>query len=126
MRVKLTTRYLPLTRDLEDYVQRRLDFAVGSRYDQVRRISVTLSDVNGPRGGVDKRCQIIVKISGQPDLVVEDTQADLTVAIDRAASRVSRTLARRISRIRYRPSRARITPLLEQAAQERYARAVGE
>mgnify|MGYP001051275097 CR=1 FL=1 len=46
----------------------------------------------------DKRCHLEVRLKGLPEVVIEDTQADLYVAIDRAAERAGRTLARRLAR----------------------------
>jgi ribosome-associated translation inhibitor RaiA len=59
-----------------------------------------LSDINGPRGGVDKCCRLQVVLDGLPDVVVEDIETDLYVAIDRAASRAGRTSRRRLTRWR--------------------------
>ena len=64
----------------------------------IQRVTVRLSDINGPRGGEDKRCHIALRLKGLPRLVIEDTEADLYVAIDRAAERAGRTLARRLAR----------------------------
>ena len=58
-----------------------------------------LSDINGPRGGEDKRCQLQVSLAGLPDVVVEDTEADLYFAIDRAADRVGRSVMRKLDRM---------------------------
>ena len=57
-----------------------------------------LSDINGPRGGADKRCHLQVVLKGLPDVVIEDTEADLYVAIDRATDRAGRTVVRKIDR----------------------------
>ena len=38
---------------------------------------------------------------GQADIVIVDTQASLYVAIDRAAGRAGRVVARRLGRLRY-------------------------
>jgi len=59
---------------------------------------VRLADVNGPRGGVDKCCGIEVRVKGASTIAIDDTQADLYVAIDRAAERTGRTLDRRMAR----------------------------
>jgi ribosome-associated translation inhibitor RaiA len=67
---------------------------------------VRLSDENGPRGGRDKRCRIRVGIAGAQSVVIEDTEADLTVAIDRAAERAARVLVRRLERQRSQRSTA--------------------
>jgi ribosome-associated translation inhibitor RaiA len=57
-----------------------------------------LSDINGPRGGADKRCHVRVVLDGLHDVVIEDIEADLYVAIDRATDRAGRTLVRKIDR----------------------------
>jgi len=58
-----------------------------------------LSDINGPRGGVDKRCQLRIVLAGMPDVVIQDTEANLYVAIDRASNRAGRTLVRKLDRL---------------------------
>lgn len=105
MKVQVNARHLGLTKELKMHVKRRLKFALGSRHEQVKRVEVMLSDVNGPKGGEDKRCQVLVKIEGQEDVVVEDTQSHLYSAIDRAASRASQTVSKRISRLRHKAKR---------------------
>jgi ribosome-associated translation inhibitor RaiA len=57
-----------------------------------------LSDINGPRGGVDKHCHLQVVLKGLPDVVIEDTEADMYVAINRAVDRAGRTVVRKINR----------------------------
>ena len=54
----------------------------------------------GPRGGVDKRCQIELTLAGQANIMIEDTETDLYFAIDRACDRAMRTLSRRLFRSR--------------------------
>jgi ribosome-associated translation inhibitor RaiA len=52
----------------------------------------------------DKRCHLQVVLAGLPDVVVEDTEADLYVAIDRATDRAGRTLVRKIDRRQTAPA----------------------
>lgn len=48
----------PQADELRDVAQRRLRF-VFRRIDWlIPKATVQLSDVNGPRGGIDKRCQV--------------------------------------------------------------------
>jgi len=56
------------------------------------------SVINGPRGGVDKRCYLQVMLAGLSEVVIADIEADLYVAIDRAIDRAGRTVARKIER----------------------------
>jgi putative sigma-54 modulation protein len=106
MRIDLQARGFDLTQGLREHAERRLQFALGWADRNVRSVSVRLSDVNGPRGGNDKRCQIKIPLAGGPAVVIEDARKDLYVAIDRAAERTERTLARRLGRLReHRPTR---------------------
>ncbi|MEO8838010.1 MAG: HPF/RaiA family ribosome-associated protein [Herbaspirillum sp.] len=100
MQIVIQARGFTLTASLRKYIERRIRFALDWAKYHVRKVSVRLSDLNGPRGGEDKRCHIQVAIPGGANVVIEDIQADLYVAIDRAADRVGHTLARRVERKR--------------------------
>ncbi len=103
MNLKIQAQDLPLTDGLRQHVATRLAYALNHGQDVVTRVVVRLSDVNGPRGGEDKCCGIEVRLKGSPALIVEDTQTDLYVAIDRATERIGRTLDRHLARRRKFP-----------------------
>ena len=96
MKIGIQCRGFSITSAIAERVRNRLDFLLGRGFNRLRRVDVTLSDLNGPRGGVDKRCLIKVSIDGLRPVVVEDIQSDLYRAIDRAAGRASRTVLRRM------------------------------
>jgi len=98
MKLEIVARNIELTDTLRAYAQKRIKFALGTRFDQLKRVYVRLSDINGPRGGRDQRCQILVSIPRLKDVLIEDTQSNLFVAIDRAVDRASRTVNRRLAR----------------------------
>jgi ribosomal subunit interface protein len=98
MKIEIQARDFPLTEALGAYIERRINFVLSSRFDQIKRIDVRLSDINGPRGGIDKRCQIQLTLPRLRDIVIEDTETDLYVAIDRAVDRAGRTVNRRLKR----------------------------
>jgi len=100
MQIDIQARNFKLTDGLNTHINRRLGFALSNSDDYIQHIIVRLSDINGPRGGADKCCHIQVVLPGLPDVVIEDTESDLYVAIDRAADRAGRTVTRRIARKR--------------------------
>lgn len=87
---------LGLTPGLRNYVTERISASMGRLGSRIRRVLVRLSDLNGPRGGLDKQCQLMLRIDGAPPIVVRDTEEDLYVAVDRAAERARRTLTREV------------------------------
>ena len=100
MQIEIQARNFSLTRAMRAHIERRLAFTLSTCYRHVRHILVRLSDINGPRGGNDKRCHLEVILPGQA-VVVEDTEADLYVAINRASSRAGRTVMRQLRRRRH-------------------------
>ena len=102
MNIDIQARGFTLTEALKDYIERRINFTLSSRFNQVNRISVRLLDINGPRGGVDMCCRIHINLPRLKDIVIEDIEHDLYVAIDRATDRASRTTHRRLARQFYK------------------------
>jgi putative sigma-54 modulation protein len=100
MNLQIQANDFALTDGLRQHVATRLACALNHGQEVVTRVVVRLSDVNGPRGGEDKCCSIEVRLKGAPALLVEDTQSDLYVAVDRAAGRIGRTLDRHLARRR--------------------------
>ena len=69
------------------FVMRRLSWLVP-------RAKVQLADTNGPRGGVDKRCQVELRTDGAGTVVITAVARDWRTALDRALGRASRVLLR--------------------------------
>jgi putative sigma-54 modulation protein len=97
MQISIQAHGFSITDALEKHVQDRLRFAFSRVSGRVRRVLVTLSDINGPRGGVDKRCLLEVRLDGLSSVVIQDTQTDLYTAIDRATGRAARNVIRRLA-----------------------------
>ena len=98
MQIDIQSRGFSLTDALLNYSEQRLLFSMSYFSDHINKVIVRLSDINGPRGGTDKRCHLQLVIAGLPDIVVEDTEADMYAAIDRAMDRARRTVARKLDR----------------------------
>lgn len=98
MHLDIQTRGFTLTDALRLHCERRLRFALGAAGGRLRSVGVRLSDVNGPRGGVDKRCILRATATGIPPLVIEQDETDIYVAVDRAAYRLARSLTRKLQK----------------------------
>lgn len=93
-------RHVELTAALRTYVERRLRFALGRFGGRIARVTVRFWDVNGHRGGVDKRCRLDVTVRPLGKVVVEDTAAQFHAAVDRAAERAARAIRRAVEQER--------------------------
>ncbi|MCU7800372.1 MAG: HPF/RaiA family ribosome-associated protein [gamma proteobacterium symbiont of Lucinoma myriamae] len=98
MQIDIQTRKFSLTDALRSYAEQRLRSTLTCCDDFIQRVVMCLSDINGPRGGTDKHCHLQVVLKGLPDVIIEDTETNLYVAIDRATDRAGRTVVRKIDR----------------------------
>jgi len=89
-----------LTHALRRRVDRRLRTVLTCYDEHIQRVVVRLSGNSAARGGAYKCCHVQVLLAGLPDVVVEDVETDLYVAIGRAVHRAGRTIKRRLARQR--------------------------
>jgi len=77
-----------------DIAERRLQFAMRRLRGEVLQAHVRLVDVNGPRGGVDQRCQIQLTTDGLGTVVVHATRRHAVQALEAALKRATTALVR--------------------------------
>ncbi|MBP7933416.1 MAG: HPF/RaiA family ribosome-associated protein [Phycisphaerae bacterium] len=98
MRIRMSGHGVEVNTVLRKRVQRRLQFALSRFSNRIRAVAVRLSDIGGDRGGADRSCRIIVHLSPTGTIMIEDRDPDHSVAIDRAADRAGRAVARELRR----------------------------
>jgi len=100
--ISIRARSIDWTDELREKVERSILFAVDRYKTQVKYISVYLADVNGPRGGVDKICQITADLDqGSPVMILEEG-IEIEPMVNRAVSKLSYRIGRKLHR-RTRP-----------------------
>ncbi len=113
MYVDIQARKVNLDRTFEEWIGRRLWFALSRFGDRISRVSAMVEDINGPRGGVDQRCRIEVLLSPSVRIAAEATDVDAVLAVSRAADRISRRVRDAIGRRRSLRVRANKTRAAE-------------
>ncbi len=98
--IELRSSNLPISTAMREHVDRRIDFAIRRFASRIDRVIVRLVDVNGPKGGPDKRCRIIARFSPVGSVIVEATDADVYAATTQAAIRLDECVARALTRRR--------------------------
>ena len=97
MLVNIQSRHFSLSTALSKYVKSKIQI-MQSRYEsKIISINVSLFDINGPKGGEDKCCKIVIKINGASSIVVQQTAEDLYNAINTCSRRARRAVKRQIS-----------------------------
>ncbi len=104
MRTNLTVKGVEKTATLNRLLDHKLHYAFDRFGHWVGEIALAIEDLNGPKGGVDKRCRVAITVPRHRSVIVEDRGEDLLAvvshAIDRAALALSRLRDRRHSRRR--------------------------
>jgi hypothetical protein len=79
---------------LRAVAEKRLQFVLRRLHWLVPQARIRLVDVNGPRGGVDKRCQVELRTDGGGTVVVTAVARQWRDALDQALARAGRALLR--------------------------------
>jgi ribosome-associated translation inhibitor RaiA len=86
------------------HVEARVEQALAPCARWVLQVTARVEDINAERGGIDKRCSLIVALRRHGIIAVEATHADLYLAVDDAVAKARRsalrTLRRRLPRER--------------------------
>ena len=100
MRIQVHTQGFPLTTAIENRVQRQAARSLSRFEGELLALTAYLSDVNGPRGGVDKKVVMRASMAGLPPVSIATEHSDLYVAIDRTVKRLRRAVRRSLGRSR--------------------------
>jgi len=98
MDITIISRNVSIGPRLRQLIEKRLHFALHRFSDLLGSVKVTFSDINGPRGGVNKHCRIVVDVESIGTVVIRETDKTLSKAITRAASRLSQSVSRLIKK----------------------------
>jgi putative sigma-54 modulation protein len=98
MRIDIQAHHLVLETEHREQIQRRASFALSRMSSRISHVDVHLTDVNGPRGGVDTQCRVQVLLDRGEPVVVQDIDRDLTTLINRSLARAGQAVDRRISK----------------------------
>lgn len=75
-------------------VEQRVRFVLRRFSWRVSRASVQFTDLNGPRGGIDKQCRVELQADGADPVVVSSVARDWRRALNDALARASRAILR--------------------------------
>jgi ribosomal subunit interface protein len=97
--IDIQARNFTLTDAIDSHIREKLEHMVHNNGDKIQKIIVHLSDDNGPKGGIDKRCHIHVDMKKLPTVVIEDSEENLYTAIDNAYHRAERAVRKSIEKV---------------------------
>lgn len=100
MKIDVRVHGLEPSERVREHVLRHLHFNLGRFGAELGSVLVRVGDVNGPRGGVDKRCQVTLRGRLIGEFTVEGLEADSRTVIERTLERAARVAGRRLEKSR--------------------------
>lgn len=100
MQLALRLRHLVLPRESRDKILARVAGALARIRPWIRSVDVTITDINGPRGGPDKQCRVRIRGRSIPSVVIEHVGTDPLATVAFAAERAEQVVVRKIGRRR--------------------------
>ena len=110
MSIDIKTLGFNLTDALRRHVERRMHWATRPHARRVMKVTARLDDVNADRGGIDKRCSVVVALRRRGVATAQATCTDLYTAVNAVAARIRRSLERTVKRHASRQRKDRQRP----------------
>ena len=114
MAISIRVRDIEWTDKLYKEVERSVAFAVDRYQTHVRHVSLYLVDLNGPKGGTDKLCQITATLRSGNRVFILEKGSEIVPTVNRAVNRLRYRIGRGLRHWK-RPA-ARRPNVYEQAA----------
>ena len=93
MKVSIQFKDLQVTASDRQRIEDGIRLALTRFAPLVHGLTATISDENGSRGGVDKRCRLVVRLHAGT-VVVNEQAGAVMAAVTQAAERAARSVAR--------------------------------
>jgi putative sigma-54 modulation protein len=100
MKLTIRSRHMEITTSTYEEIWRRIYMAFGRVSSLVDEVELTLTDLNGPKGGVDKRCRLNIRGRGIAKVSVEHVGVNTVATVAMAAERAEQAILRRLARRR--------------------------
>jgi putative sigma-54 modulation protein len=104
MEIDIRALNFALTLAQHEYIERRLSYALDAHSELISASQVWLSELNDSDSVRNQRCLIQLTLGDGAQVVIDSVEADLYVAIHRAADRASWKVARCFGRSKVRAS----------------------
>ncbi len=100
MMIDVSVRGLARSCALRQHALRRIHVQLSRFGPEIRAVTARIGDVNGPKGGRDKRCSVTIRGRRFGAVTVDDMSGDVRTALDRALERAGRAVGRHLERQR--------------------------
>jgi len=99
MHIEINFGNFPSSEALTEQVNAEVEKQLRRHAERLTRVEVHLQDLNGPKGGVDKRCLMEARPRGLDPIAVDHEGGDFYLCVREAAGKLDRALRRRFEKL---------------------------
>jgi len=100
MKLTVRARHVVLSEEISTELRHRLQQVFSRLLPAIQTVDVTITDINGPKGGADKQCRVRVRGPSLPAVVVKQTGVDVIATVAAAARRAEQVVIGKMARRR--------------------------
>ncbi|WDE08497.1 hypothetical protein SG34_031740 [Thalassomonas viridans] len=98
MELAVNTLNVEMTSEAISQIKQKARKVFSRVSDNIMAVKLTLDDVNGPKGGRDKKCMVIVHCHGMPSVVASNNEQSIIGAVNLALTKAHTALVKKIKR----------------------------
>jgi putative sigma-54 modulation protein len=96
MKIDIHPSNLGLKSEYRQHIEQRVQMSLSRIGQHIQHLEIRLADTNGPRGGIDKRCRVLVHFDAGEPMLIEKHGAHILELIDLTIDRVGRLAVKRL------------------------------
>ena len=100
MNIQLQAQGFALTDAIGAHVHRQIALNLVNFESHIVSVDVFLSDINGPKGGPDKKALICIRLDSRRSITIERIREDLYDAVSTVSRQAKRTVRRTLNKHR--------------------------
>ena len=107
MILEINNKQGEIDEDVATEAKRLVQFSLNRFEGVVSQVKVRFFDVNGPKGGIDKRCRISTKLSTTGQVIVSGKGGNYIEAFSNCLEKLIRSVRRKVEKRRHYPIQLR-------------------
>ncbi len=98
MQIQINSPHETVSPTFSEHIENNIQSVLGPYENRLTRVEIHFKDLNGHKGGVDKRCAIEVRPSGMGPLAADDEGENVRDAFKGALDKIERVLKHKLGK----------------------------
>ena len=99
MLIDIQAQHISLSPAAKMKIRDKLESTFSRFENHVNSVIFTVSDTNGPKGGLDKSCCLIVKLDKTKDIIITGKYENTFQCLERSCERAKKNLSKQLDKL---------------------------